>query len=273
MAKGTYTLSKEQRGYFTSVLLLERVNEKGGMLVSLPGDLQMLSKHLEDLAVKGWLDIKGTKYQVSEGKGTEVLTNFLEKLNEFRKVYSLYSAVDMQSGEFAFSTFFDFDSDEEFNTYIEDERFSDLRVAICQFKEIDPLEVILLDFMDRDSFDIDDNEWEAELTSGLIFDDIVEIANNSLQLLTINESQGEEAMEMVLEQGAEVMGSLLKEEKEMADLAEEEDEEDDEDFDEDVIEETTTTVEYIEEPVYDIDYYDSYYDPYYVSPCWGIYYY
>jgi hypothetical protein len=109
------------------------------------------------------------------------------------------------------------------------------------------------------------------LMTGLIWDDIIEISENNLQLETILENDGEGTMENVLKAGADVMVALLKEEAEIEEGqealdAEAEDYEDDEEEYETT---TTTTIEYVDEPVYEIGYFDVYYDPFYVSPCWG----
>lgn len=270
MGVANKTLAKKQRDYFTSVLLLDNmVNLDHEYSIMLDGELKLLEPALEQMAVNGSIKLEGSQY-VPTDKGIELLTNFKAKIVEFRKVYMHFSAVDMEAGEFAYSRFYDFETDEEFDEYSEEDRFIDIRVAVCQFKKIDPLEIIFLDFVDRGTFDVEESGWEAELMTGLIWDEILEIAENNLQLETILETDGEGTMENVIKAGADVMMTLLKEEAEIAEGEEalEEEEYDDDDEDE-VTTTTTTTVEYIDEPVYEIGFFDVYYDPFYVSPCWG----
>ena len=266
----TKTLPKKQRDYFTSALLLDNMINLGHEYsVMLEGDQKLLEPALEDMAVNGLIKLVDSDYEPTQ-KGYKTLENFKAKLVEFRKVYMHFSAVDMEAGEFGYAKFYDFDTDEEFYEYIDDERFIDVRVAVCQFKGIDPLEIIFLDFVDRGLFDVDEAGWEAELITGLIWDEIVEISENNLQLSTIIEQDGEGTMENVIKAGADVMVALLKEEAEIAEAADEVEEDYDDEDEEEV---TVTTIEYIEEPDYSLDYYFVYYDPFYVSPCWGYYYY
>lgn len=272
MSVANKTLAKKQRDYFTSVLLLDNmVNLDHEYSIMLDGELKLLEPALEQMATNGSIKLEGNQY-VPTDKGIELLTNFKAKIVEFRKVYMHFSAVDMETAEFGYSKFYDFETDEEFEDYIADERFIDIRVAVCQFKKIDPLEIIFLDFVDRGTFDVDEEGWEAELMTGLIWDDIIEIAENNLQLETILHNDGDGTMENVLKAGADVMIALLKEEADIAEGQDALDEEAEEEYaDEDEYETTTTTttIEYVDEPEYDLDYYGLYYDPFYVSPCWG----
>lgn len=277
-----YTLSADQKKYFGSVLLLEDMNNFGRKFpVLLDEDDKVLEPLLVHMSAKGWVDIVGTSYQVTN-EGRKVLTNYLEKLTEFRSVFKFYSAVDTGEGEFGYSSFFEFDTDEQFEDFINEERFEDLRVAICEFKKVNPLEVIFLEFVDTGRFDFEAKGWQMELMTGLLWDDMLEVANTNIHVEDLAEYDeegptftGEEVCRMIVEKGTELMLDLIKLQAEEDErLAQEEEaEEEYEDEYEEIVEEVIIEEYYVEEPYYDYGYYEVYYDPFYVSPCWGVYYY
>jgi DNA-binding PadR family transcriptional regulator len=273
-----YSLSTEQKLYFASVLLLEDINNFGTKFpVLLEGDDEMLEPLFKHMGSKGWLTVEGTNYQATD-EGRKVLKNYLEKLTEFRSVFKIYSAVDTGEGEFGYDKYFEFDTDEQFEDYINLDRFEDLRVAVCELKGINPLDVIFLEFVDTGRFDFEQLGWQAELVTGLIWDDMLEVANTNIHLEDLTEYDeegptfdGKEVCKMIVEKGTELMMDLIKTQAE-EDSKVEEDDFEEFDEEEEVIE-TVTTVEIIEEPYYDDVYYEVYYDPFYISPCWGVYYY
>ena len=275
-----YSISKDQKSYYASVLLLENMINFGDKFkILLDGDDKLLEDTFAYMMSKKWLDINSDSYIPTE-KGREVLTNYKERLVEFRSLYKYFSAVDTGEGEFGYSSYFDFDTDGEFKAHIDDERFEDLRVAVCEFKKINPLDIIFMEMVSGGEFDTAEENWQFNLISGLIWDDIEEIANTNLSVEDLTEyddddeitSTGEEIVEIILKQGTDLCKELAKEQARLDEEENDNEEEDENEYEEEetVVEET---IEYIEDPYYELDYWDSYYDPYYVSPCWGCCYY
>ena len=270
-----YSISKDQKSYYTSVLLLENMINFGDTFeVLLEGDDKLLEDTLVYMMSKKWLDVKGTSYVPTE-KGRELVTNYKERLTEFRSLYKIFSAVDTGEGVFGYSSFFNFDTDTQFEDYIDDENFEDLRIAVCEFKKINPLDIIFMEMVDNGEFDTEEDNWQFNLISGLIWDDIEEIGNTNLGVDDLTEyddddiiiTSGEDIMKIILKQGTDLCKELVQKQDE---LDGEEDELDGEEDEEEVVEET---IAYVEDPYYELDYWDAYYDPYYVSPCWGVCYY
>lgn len=273
-----YSLTKEQRLYYSSVLLLEDMNNfNKNFPVLLEGQDKILEPIFIHMMSKDWIEISGVNYVVTD-KGRDVLLNYLSRLTEFRSMFKVYSAVDTGEGEFGHEAYFDFDTDEQFMLHIEDDRFEDLRVAVCEMKDINPLDVIFLEFVDGGKFDFESNNtWQTDLVTGLIWGEMLEVANTNLHVNDLEEYDedgnvtftGEEVMTIIIKQGLDVMKDLMAKQAEID--AEEEEYEDEEEYDE--VEEVVVTEYYVEEPYYDYGYYEVYYDPFYISPCWGVYYY
>lgn len=261
-----YKITKDQRMYYSSVLLLENICNFGHRYPILLDDNQkILEPILVHMVSKGWVTGETDGYLPTEA-GKEVLKNYLGRLHEFRSFYKIYSAVDTGEGEFGYSKYFDFETDEAFIQHIHQERFEDLRVAVCEFKKINPLDVIFMEMVDNGKFNCDEIGWEAELATGLIWDDMVEIANTNVHVEDLAEENhtGEEVMTIILEEGANILKGLLenqaKQDKEVVNTFENDDEE--------YRQEHSKETYYVDEPEFESRYYESYYDPYYVSPYW-----
>ena len=170
--KAKYTLTDDMKKYFCSVLLLENlINFNHKYHVLLEGSLKPLEPFLIHMSAKGYVSIKNDHY-VPTSKGGDVLKDYLTKLEEFRRVYRIYSAVDTGEGTFAFEEYFNVDTDEDFEELLNEERFVDLRIALCELKGINPLEIVFLEFVDGNKFDIEEEGWESGLSSSAIWFEI-----------------------------------------------------------------------------------------------------
>ena len=268
--KPIYKLTTEQKMYFSSVLLLDTmINNNTKFDILLSDDKKLLEPIFVHMASKEYVNISNDGYTPTKF-GRNLLSNFLSKLTEFRAMYKMYSAVDLGAGEFGYDKYFDFNTDQEFIDYINEPRFEDLRVAVCELKKINPLEIIFMELLDTCRFNTDEFGWESNITTGLIWDEMVEIANSNICLDDLIETDdkgnvlftGEDIIKMILKEGTTLTQKLIQEQDTI----------DSQNIVEDVVEETITETYYepIYEPYYTYDYYDCYYDPYYVSPMWLI---
>src|ERR1041385_2713770 len=150
----------------------------------------------------------------------------------------------LEKGEFAFASYFDFDSDDAWADFTNDERFDDLRIAVAMFKKVDPAEIVFMSFINENRFDTTSAGWQMDLVSDNSWKEIEDICNTAIK----PDEVGEDAMLDMISQGSELMIKLLEEEKEQ------EQNNNTGDGTETIVEEET------------VEYYQPYYDPYYVSP-------
>lgn len=270
-----YSLTVSEKQQYGSILLLEMMIQDS---VSFPILLDGNDKVLEPLFImmmsKNLVEIKNNSYVPTE-EGRKILESFYSKFTEYINIYDLYCAVDLESAEFAFSSWFDFDEDEDWNKFLNDERFEDVRVAVCEFKGINPVEMVFMSFVASNDFDLSVEGWQFDITSGLIWDDILEICNTSISRAQLDE---QEAMEAIVEAGMQVAKDKKVREAEIeAEIAEQDEiidnpeyEETEEEYDDDD-DDGEYYVEVVEDVYYEDSYYDPYYDDiYYVSPLWVV---
>lgn len=258
-------LIKTRVKYMCIVLLQEMINFQHYFPTKLVGKDIYLGPYLDQMVSNGVLTIRSGEYIPTE-HGREELQKFYNRYYEYLKMFDIFCAVDLASGEFAFSRINDDSfSDDDWYSYLNDERFSDVRVAVADFKGLDPTEIVFMSFLNEGRFNIntEDGEvldWQYNLTNevGGIWDEIETICNTAIDVDYLREDG---VLEDVIRQGSEIAIELIRESEELNSEKYEEVENNTE-----VIE----IVEIVEMPEYGYDYWDPYYDPYYVSPIWVV---
>jgi len=269
MGKKVYALNDEQKKQFAGAHLLNvMINTPLSFPVLLEGNDQDLESLLEWLLMKEYIEIRNQEKYVPNEKGREVLKRFLARYTEFLKVFDIYCAVDLQAGEFAFDSYLDFEDNAGWKNFLNDDRWDDLRLAVAEFKKIDPVEIAFMSFLNEDRFGRDETGWQFDLLLGNIWDEILHICNTAIRWeeLGYEDAQGsvsaEDVITDIIKQGSALMMKLLEREEKLRKEQPEESEDFDDDNEEDHV------VEKVVVEAQPINYYYSYYDPFYVSPLW-----
>jgi len=269
MGKKVYTLNDEQKKQFAGAHLLNvMINAPRSFPVLLEGNDQDLEPVLEWLLMKEYIEIRNQERYVPNEKGREVLKRFLARYTEYLKVFDIYSAVDLQTGEFAFASYLDFEDNASWKNFLNDDRWDDLRLAVAEFKKLDPVEMVFMSFLNEDRFGRDETGWQFDLLLGNIWDEILRICNTAISWkdLGYEDERGsvnaKDVITDIIKQGSALMIKLLKREEKLH----KEQPEESEDFDDDNGEDHVVKKVVVEEQP--INYYYSYYDPFYVSPLW-----
>lgn len=238
-----------------------------------PGD-KMLDPVFQDLFNQGYITASGIYYEVTD-KGFTVLDNFMKRFREFNKLFDVFSYVNLEQGTFAFSKFFDFETDDEWKKFltVNQSQYEDMRIAVAIFKQkMDPAELVFMSFINEKRFDTVSPGWQINLLTGAIWEEIEQICETAIKPTT--EGIDEEVMVNVINSGTALAMQLLEEEnrrnKERAAYEAEQERLRQEEQQSEATESTAVTEEVVEEYIeeYDVAYYDPYYDPYYVSPIW-----
>jgi hypothetical protein len=240
-------LTDDNKKTFKAIILLnEIINGTHKFQTIDNGDDNVLEPLFIELMSKGYAQTAGINYAVTP-KGKEIFDTFMKRYSEYLKVYDVFSFVDLEKGEFAFSRYYDFDSDDAWFEFTGQERFDDLRIAVALFKKLDPAEIVFMSFINEDRFDTTSAGWQMDLLSDNEWNEIEAICNTAIK----PEEVGDDAMVDMINQGSELMMQLMEEDAKR--------QQEDENYNNggDTIVETET-----------IEYYEPYYDPYYVSPVW-----
>ncbi|MDH5560572.1 MAG: hypothetical protein OEY59_06910 [Deltaproteobacteria bacterium] len=263
MGSKHFVVTEEQKREYAAGFILDLMQNRGfEYSVVLDGD----DKYLEELFVymmaKEYLDInKENKYTVTP-KGFEKLDNLKKRYEEYLAHFDLFCAVDTESGEFAFEKIFELD-DDEWEEYIDEDRFIDLRIAVSWFKKINPTDIVFLSFLKEGRFETDRHGWQFDLLSGLIWQQIEEIVDTAVPVedlgYTTDEGEvicGEMVIEDIIKQGAKLSADLHAQEEHINQ------------------DKSNLPNDYYDDEgqgTYIVSTYESYYNPFYISPIWFMY--
>lgn len=274
LTKPVYRLSEDKKDQFIGILILSYlINQRGTLPLLMQGDFKVLEGVVTKMNGKGYLQVSGAKY-VPTRKGEDVLKTFMQRYYEYLKIYDVYCAVDTGAGEFAFERFFDL-NDEDWRVFINEPRFEDVRIAVAEFKKLDPMEIVFMSFISEGRFNLEATGWQFDIYSGLIWNDLLKICNAALSVSELN-AEFPEVMENIIKKGTEVAIYLLKVEdenkkKEAEQRALELEQQEQDNATEEVVEETVVITEYDADYYYQpYTYYNAYYDPFYISPVWAL---
>ena len=118
--------------------------------------------------------------------------------------------MDLEEG-----TFGDADTD-----LLEGEKWSDLRVAVAEYKGIDPYRVVFLAMLSAETF-YENPDWKFDLSMGTLFKDMEQIVEEQLHIddLGYCDSEGtfsgEEVIQDIIQQGSVLVAKRKITEKEI----------------------------------------------------------
>ncbi|MCF6311971.1 MAG: hypothetical protein L3J39_05930 [Verrucomicrobiales bacterium] len=211
-----WTINEEQKMRFAALFLLEYIINKP-MLFSiwLERDDSDLEPILNWMQAQQWIEIKNENHYEPNLKGRQVLELFIKRYAEFVYFFDVFSGVDLGEGTFAFSQYFDFDNDADWQRHLQDERFEDMRIAVAEHLDIDAVEIVFMQFAREERFGKDATGWQFDLLLGTIWDEILNICNEATDVSELSyqdehgEVSGKQVISDILSQGAQLLADLL----------------------------------------------------------------
>ncbi len=265
-------ISDEKRQRFASIYVLDHmINTPKTFPLFLERNDADLEPILEHLLVKECIEIHDKERYVPTAKGRDALRLFMARYSEFLRIFDIYCGVDLEAGEFAFARYFELEDEQEWKAYLRQERWDDLRVAAAEFKNIDPVEIVFMSFINEGRFGRDETGWQFDLLLGSVWDQIAKIVETAIHVDDLgygsgpDKVAGKDVIGDVLVRGAKLLTDLLDDEERRSGggsedgggLAPAQVDPDEEEY-----------VEHVWVEQYPSAYYQPYYDPFYVSPLW-----
>lgn len=259
MGRRHFTISDDQRKEYASGILLDLLIN-GGKSYSVV--LEDADRDLETLFVymmsKDYIYLDKSNNYTPTKAGIEKLDNLKQRYEEYLAHFDLFCAVDLEQGEFAFEKIFELD-DDQWEVFINEDRFVDLRIAVAWFKKINPADFVFLSFLKEGRFDTEGSNWQFDLLSGLIWQQIEEIIDTAIQIEDLaydtdegEHISGEAVIEDVIRQGAKLSERLYVEEERLRHESAE--------YPNDYYDDNQES--------YSVVTYQNYYNPFFVSPLW-----
>tara|TARA_Y100001970_G_scaffold293417_1_gene440057 strand:+ start:69 stop:965 length:897 start_codon:yes stop_codon:yes gene_type:complete len=158
----------ENEKFRINIALIEKDEEK----------LEPLLKFMEE---KNILTVGSDNFYQPTKKGRDFYYQLVEQLESYVIHFDVFAYVDLENGVFG-------DPNQDF---LEGDQWSDLRVAVSEFKGIDPFRVVFLAMMSEEKF-FENPDWKFDLGLGTLFDDLEKIVQDQLEIDDLGyEDEGE----------------------------------------------------------------------------------
>ena len=173
-------------------------------------DDEGLESLLNFMESRGTLTVEEDNYYKATDKGHEVYQDLVKQLEAYVTHFEVYAYVDLEQGIFG-----DPESD-----LLEGDKWYDLRVAVAEFKGIDPYRVVFLAMLSAETF-YENPDWKFDLSMGTLFQEMKQIVLEQLHVddLGYSDSEGkvsgEEVIRDIIEQGSELVAQKKSREQEI----------------------------------------------------------
>ena len=168
--------------------------------------LEPLLKFLEERNV---LMVGDDNFYQPTKKGQELYEQLLEQLESYEFHFNIYAYVDLEEGLFG-------DPNKDL---LEGDQWSDLRVAVAEFKGIDPFRIVFLAMMSADKF-CENPDWKFDLSLGTLFDEMEQIVHDQIGIDDLSYKDedgsvsGEDVIRDIIKQGKILVNERCKIENE-----------------------------------------------------------
>lgn len=211
-----YQLDDKQKHHYARLYLLDyMVQEDVKISVLLDEKSEDLEPVFDELMARELIEIDQEQRYCVSRQGQALHQNFLKRYRKIIAENDIFCAVDLEAGEFAFSFYDDYPTLDAWNAFLDANRWDDLRVAIAEYLNQDPVELIFMSFINEKRFGRDDDgKWQFDLLLGSVWDEILEICNQSIHWpeLGYEDDQGKvsaaEVIADIIAQGGEMRSTL-----------------------------------------------------------------
>ena len=169
--------------------------------------LEPLLRFMEE---RGTLTIGDDNYYQPTKKGREVYQHLVEQLEAYVVHFDIYAYVDLVEGVFG----------EPGTDLLESNQWSDLRVAVAEYKGIDPYRVVFLALLSAERF-YENKDWKFDLSMGTLFDEMEKIVQEQLCVEDLSykdddgQVSGEDVIRDIIDQGSRLASERRQQEKEI----------------------------------------------------------
>ncbi len=198
-----YQLDEKQKHHYARLYLLDyMIQEEARISILLNEKNEDLESIFDELMARELIEIDKEQFYCVSHQGKALHHNFLKHYRENMAISDIFCAVDLSSGEFAFEFYDDYPTKPEWEAFLAEPRWDDLRIAVAEYSQTDPIELVFMSFINEKRFGRDtDGKWQFDLLLGTVWDEILEICNQSLHWpdLGYEDEEGKVEAEAVIE--------------------------------------------------------------------------
>lgn len=176
-------------------------NEKSRINIALAEkDEEGLEPFLNFMEEREILTVGDDKFYQPTKKGRKLYDQLLQQQESYVVHFDVFAYVDLEGGSFGDANI----------DLLEGDQWSDLRVAVAEFKGIDPYKIVFLAMMSEEKFS-ENPDWKFDLSIGVFFDEMEKIVQDQLSIDDLSYSDeggnvsGEDVIRDIIEQGKKLV--------------------------------------------------------------------
>ena len=267
-----FKITIEQKDELSALVILYYIIQSGKVYTTnLEGNDLYIKDCLSWLVSKEYLKIVDDLYFVTvEGKEKGIALQ--RKCEDFIRRYDILRYVDTNTGEFAYSSIFKYETEpcpvtkkSSWDEFLDNSRWHDLRLAAAEFHKINFIEMLFVAFLVDGEFNTESQCWQRDFQTNSVFNEMEKIINNRISLAELGYSATDQIEYIigVMQEAKDIMIWIEETENEEIENGEYEYYEEDDDYEH-------VNYEIVKDTYCPEDYYNFYCNPFYVSPCWSL---
>lgn len=214
MSKSTSIADTTRMSYAGLFVLRHLVEEDAEYLVELRHDEEMLEPIFAWLLKNGYVAVSERNTYAITTTGRSIVQKAEERFQTFLEDFDIYCAVDLEAGEFAFASYHHFEDNADWQEFLEQDRWDDLRIALAEYANLDIVEIVFMTMVRDHQVGFDEDGWSYDLLLGQIWETIASILDDSIRLQSLGFADGndiisaEQVAEDILVEGRDLLNHL-----------------------------------------------------------------
>jgi hypothetical protein len=200
----TFVIHEETRLQYAGLFILKEMMENDGTLMH--EDEEVLNPILSCLQEASYIKRSQDTYTLTQ-QGMKRIHSFLHRYSTFADTYDVFSGVDVEKKDFAIRYYNHFTDQHEWESFLRNHRWQDLRIAIAEYQGFDAIEITFMRFVHDDRFGRHNDMWHYERLLGRVWDEIQAACNNAVRLHNLK-GREEGFLGELLETGQRLMEEL-----------------------------------------------------------------
>ena len=159
-------------------------------------------------------------------KGKQAADHFAKRYQTLLTYFDVFAHVDLEAGSFAYQEYQNFDSSPQWQRFLQQEQWEDMRIPLIQHLGGSALELVFCQFVKEERIDTATAGWQYEMANGIPWSEILDICNSALttEQLSYDDGSkiitGEHILDEVAAQGFALLRDLYPDDIEIhSDLA------------------------------------------------------
>ena len=167
-------------------------------------DEELLSPIVTWLVEQGYATVDPGGALQPTTAGGDVVTQFEKRYQAFLRDSDVFCTVDLEAGEFGLASYDQYPDADQWQEFLADERWEDLRVAVAEHEGLDPVDIIFMGLIQEDRFGRDEDGWSFDLLLGSVWDDVRQVCDSALKVADLGYDDGGDRVD-----GASVIQEII----------------------------------------------------------------